>query len=119
MKSERRGLAVGRSPACTLPSPLHHYNTKASITPLTKEAYFTLHSKFQAWQRTRAATTRTAGGNGLAKKIAIAGGLISTPVIGWSLYTLKTTGCGLPPGPGGSIGALEGVSYLVTVGIVG
>lgn len=49
---------------------------------------------------------------------AIAGGLISTPVIGWSLYTLKTTGCGLPPGPGGSIGALEGVSYLVVVGIV-
>ncbi|CAJ2646370.1 uncharacterized protein LOC123907916 [Trifolium pratense] len=50
---------------------------------------------------------------------AIAGGLISTPVIGWSLYTLKTTGCGLPPGPGGSIGALEGISYLVVVGIVG
>ncbi|XP_015069709.1 uncharacterized protein LOC107014352 [Solanum pennellii] len=53
------------------------------------------------------------------EKIAIAGGLISTPVIGWSLYTLKTTGCGLPPGPGGSIGAIEGVSYLVVVGIVG
>ncbi|MCI25077.1 hypothetical protein A2U01_0046265, partial [Trifolium medium] len=50
---------------------------------------------------------------------AIAGGLISTPIIGWSLYTLKTTGCGLPPGPGGSIGALEGISYLVVVGIVG
>ncbi|XP_076889851.1 uncharacterized protein LOC143540756 [Bidens hawaiensis] len=51
--------------------------------------------------------------------LAIAGGLISTPVIAWSLYTLKTTGCGLPPGPGGSIGALEGVSYLVVLGIVG
>lgn len=58
-------------------------------------------------------------GNGIAEKVAIAGGLVSTPVIGWSLYTLKTTGCGLPPGPGGSIGALEGVSYLVVVGIVG
>ncbi|XP_052195289.1 uncharacterized protein LOC127803239 [Diospyros lotus] len=57
-------------------------------------------------------------GNGLSEKAAIAGGLISTPVIGWSLYTLKTTGCGLPPGPGGSIGALEGVSYLAVVGIV-
>ncbi|KAH0688770.1 hypothetical protein KY289_016128 [Solanum tuberosum] len=42
------------------------------------------------------------------EKIAIGGGLISTPVIGWSLYTLKTTGCGLPPGPAGSIGAIEG-----------
>ncbi|OVA04521.1 hypothetical protein BVC80_1715g38 [Macleaya cordata] len=59
------------------------------------------------------------GGDGVVEKVAIAGGLVSTPVIGWSLYTLKTTGCGLPPGPGGSIGALEGVSYLAVVGIVG
>ncbi|GLT80001.1 hypothetical protein SLA2020_514640 [Shorea laevis] len=57
-------------------------------------------------------------GNGIVEKAAIGGGLISTPVIAWSLYTLKTTGCGLPPGPGGSIGALEGVSYLAVVGIV-
>ncbi|XAR57890.1 hypothetical protein NMG60_11026177 [Bertholletia excelsa] len=58
------------------------------------------------------------GGGDVVEKLAIAGGLVSAPVIGWSLYTLKTTGCGLPPGPGGSIGALEGVSYLVVVGIV-
>ncbi|KAE7999909.1 hypothetical protein FH972_004293 [Carpinus fangiana] len=57
-------------------------------------------------------------GNAVVEKAAIADGLVSTPVIGWSLYTLKTTGCGLPPGPGGSIGAIEGVSYLVVVGIV-
>lgn len=31
---------------------------------------------------------------------------------------LATTGCGLPPGPGGSIGALEGLSYLAVVGIL-
>ncbi len=55
----------------------------------------------------------------MGRKVAIAGGLVSAPVIAWSLYTLKTTGCGLPPGPGGSIGALEGVSYLIVVGIVG
>ncbi|PON67686.1 anti-muellerian hormone type-2 receptor [Parasponia andersonii] len=63
-------------------------------------------------------TSDDAGGGGVAEKAAIIGGLVSTPVIGWSLYTLKTTGCGLPPGPGGSIGALEGVSYLAVVGIV-
>ncbi|CAN8278611.1 unnamed protein product [Cochlearia groenlandica] len=57
--------------------------------------------------------------SGLLEKAAITGGLVSNPVIGWSLYTLKTTGCGLPPGPAGSIGALEGVSYLVVLGIVG
>ncbi|KAJ3673622.1 hypothetical protein LUZ60_005614 [Juncus effusus] len=50
--------------------------------------------------------------------VAIAG-LVASPVIGFSLYTLKTTGCGLPPGPGGSLGALEGISYLVIAGIVG
>lgn len=50
---------------------------------------------------------------------AIVGGLLSNPIIGYSLYTLKTTGCGLPPGPGGSIGAAEGVSYLVVAAIVG
>ncbi|KAF4350267.1 hypothetical protein F8388_017651 [Cannabis sativa] len=61
----------------------------------------------------------TEGGGGVAETAAIIGGLVSTPVIGWSLYTLKTTGCGLPPGPGGSIGAVEGVSYLAVVGIVG
>ncbi|XWS42040.1 hypothetical protein CRYUN_Cryun17cG0134600 [Craigia yunnanensis] len=54
-------------------------------------------------------------GNEVIEKAAIAGGLVANPVIAWSLYTLKTTGCGLPPGPGGMIGA----SYLVVVGIVG
>jgi hypothetical protein len=32
---------------------------------------------------------------------------------------LQTTGCGLPPGPGGALGGLEGISYLAIVGIVG
>ena len=36
----------------------------------------------------------------------------------WSLYVLKTTGCGLPAGPFGLIGAAEGVSYLVVIGFV-
>ena len=45
-------------------------------------------------------------------------GLASQPVFWWSLYTLKTTGCGLPAGPFGLIGLAEGVSYLVVVGFV-
>ena len=45
-------------------------------------------------------------------------GLCSQPVMWWSLYTLKTTGCGLPAGPFGLLGAAEGVSYLVVVGFV-
>ncbi|XP_049345767.1 uncharacterized protein LOC125810302 [Solanum verrucosum] len=86
------------SPKCVLPSQKQQpYNPKST------------HLKIQCMSNQ---TTPI-------EKIAIAGGLISTPVIGWSLYTLKTTGCGLPPGPAGSIGAIEGVSYLVVVGIVG
>ncbi|KAL5987061.1 hypothetical protein ACLOJK_041057 [Asimina triloba] len=49
---------------------------------------------------------------------AAVGGLVANPVIWWSLYTLKTTGCGLPPGPAGSIGALEGVSYLILIALI-
>ena len=45
-------------------------------------------------------------------------GLASQPIMWWSLYTLKTTGCGLPAGPFGLIGAAEGVSYLVVIGFI-
>ncbi|KAH6797115.1 anti-muellerian hormone type-2 receptor [Perilla frutescens var. hirtella] len=71
----------------------------------------------QAMVKVQGMAKESGEGSGV-EAAAIVGGLVATPVIGWSLYTLKTTGCGLPPGPGGSIGALEGVSYLVVVGIV-
>ncbi|EOD13085.1 hypothetical protein EMIHUDRAFT_212793 [Emiliania huxleyi CCMP1516] len=45
-------------------------------------------------------------------------GLCSQPIMWWSLYTLKTTGCGLPAGPFGLLGAAEGISYLVVIGFV-
>ena len=44
---------------------------------------------------------------------AAAAGLVASPICLWSEFTLKTTGSGLPPGPGGALGAAEGVSYLV------
>jgi hypothetical protein len=50
---------------------------------------------------------------------AIALGLLANPIVAWSEYTLATTGAGLPPGPGGALGAAEGISYLVVTGIVG
>jgi len=46
-------------------------------------------------------------------------GLVAQPIMWWSLYTLKMTGCGLPAGPYGLIGAAEGISYLVIIGFVG
>ena len=48
-----------------------------------------------------------------AELAAAASGLVANPICLWSEFTLKTTGSGLPPGPGGALGAAEGVSYLV------
>ena len=42
-------------------------------------------------------------------------GLVSQPIVWISLYSVATTGHGLPAGPGGSIGAVEGIAYLVVV----
>eukprot|EP00929_Paragymnodinium_shiwhaense_P121570 TRINITY_DN93844_c0_g1_i1.p1 TRINITY_DN93844_c0_g1~~TRINITY_DN93844_c0_g1_i1.p1 ORF type:complete len:199 (-),score=37.19 TRINITY_DN93844_c0_g1_i1:151-747(-) len=45
-------------------------------------------------------------------------GIFASLVVAWSEYTLKTTGCGLPAGPLGLLGATEGISYLVVVGLL-
>lgn len=46
-------------------------------------------------------------------------GLIAQPVVWLSLYNVATIGAGLPAGPFGLVGAVEGLSYLVIVGLVG
>lgn len=46
-------------------------------------------------------------------------GTVSSLIVLYSEYTLKTTGCGLPAGPGGIVGALEGISYLAIVALAG
>jgi len=58
---------------------------------------------------------------GVSDGVALAAGGIgvgSSLVMYWSLWTLFQTGCGLPPGPGGALGAVEGVSYLAVLGLV-
>uniref|UniRef100_A0A7S3QVZ4 Uncharacterized protein n=1 Tax=Dunaliella tertiolecta TaxID=3047 RepID=A0A7S3QVZ4_DUNTE len=47
---------------------------------------------------------------------AIAAGAVANPITLWSAYTLKTTGAGLQ---GDLLGAAEGVSYLVILGLIG
>ena len=44
-------------------------------------------------------------------------GITASLVVLFSEYTLKATGCGLPAGPFGIVGAVEGLSYLGVVGI--
>ena len=48
-----------------------------------------------------------------------AGGVFASAVVLYSEFTLKTTGCGLPAGPFGAVGAIEGISYLAVIGIAG
>ncbi|KAM0970466.1 hypothetical protein FF1_018540 [Malus domestica] len=110
-KSAAKYDALGSSTSL-LPKPFHNFNARDRTTTTTR---FVSPLKISA----KAKESSDESTPTIAEIAAIAGGLISTPVIGWSLYTLKTTGCGLPPGPGGSIGALEGVSYLAVLGIVG
>ena len=38
--------------------------------------------------------------------------LVILGIVGWSAYTKAKTGSGLPPGPAGLLGAVEGFSYL-------
>ena len=56
--------------------------------------------------------------SGIATAAASAG-LVANPVMWISLWCVSATGRGLPEGPFGLLGALEGVSYLVVVGFVG
>ena len=48
-----------------------------------------------------------------------AAGLVAQPVVWTSLYFVVTTGGGLPAGPFGLLGALEGLSYVAVLGLVG
>ena len=46
-------------------------------------------------------------------------GLIASIVVLYSESVLFNTGCGLPAGPFGLVGAVEGISYLGVVGLIG
>ena len=45
-------------------------------------------------------------------------GLVAQPIVWISLYFVATTGAGLPSGPFGLLGGLEGIAYLVVVGLL-
>lgn len=62
-------------------------------------------------------STSETDGNGSLVAIG-ASGIVFNGICDYSLYVLKTTSCGLPPGPFGLLGAAEGISYLGVVGLV-
>ena len=45
-------------------------------------------------------------------------GLGAQPIVWVSLFFVATTGAGLPAGPFGLLGALEGISYLIVIGLL-
>lgn len=88
----------GRRPVCTAPPPVRRV-TLMSTPPAGRDS-------------PPPASLSTAG------KAACAAAFITFPTVGVSEYALLTTGCGLPPGPGGLIGAVEGVGYLAVAAVV-
>lgn len=46
-------------------------------------------------------------------------GLLASTIVLYSESVLFNTGCGLPAGPFGLVGAIEGISYLGVVGLIG
>ena len=52
------------------------------------------------------------------RNVSVSVGMIAQPIVWVSLYFVASTGAGLPSGPFGLIGALEGISYLVIVAVV-
>lgn len=68
--------------------------------------------------RTQSTTTRSLVSSSESDQAVLGtAGTIAAVVTLYSEYTLKTTGCGLPAGPFGLVGAVEGLSYLGIVGL--
>lgn len=65
-------------------------------------------------QPARATARRAEASNEPLQLAAGVTGCLAAPLTLYSEFVLKTTGSGLPPGPGGLVGAAEGVSYLVS-----
>ena len=71
----------------------------------------------QRWQQSSLVILRSSEDDADTSSISVLNsiGLVSQPIVWVSLYSLATTGHGLPAGPGGAIGAVEGIAYLVVL----
>jgi len=88
--------------------PVHSRHSVLVITSNHKHVSRSLKMQADSANGSSSPTFALVGGLGVAANV----------VCGYSLYVLKTTGCGLPPGPFGLLGAAEGISYLAVVGFV-
>ena len=89
-------------------SAFHAFDTLSSIsTPITRDGKSSLWAQGDNEGNTAVLSLSE------SDQVALGGvGTTMSLVMLCSEYVLKTTGCGLPAGPFGVIGAVEGISYL-------
>ncbi len=105
LKKTTPALLGRRTHLATTPATLRVVLPKAIPTPTTTTTLFSGEDSEE---------DEDIGPIGLA---ATGLGLVACPVVLYSEYVLYSTGCGLPAGPGGALGALEGISYLTVAGV--
>ena len=94
-------------PASSLDQPLHHEIQNRRHRRLGNDNV-RLHMKFNNGDS-------EPNNNALVSAVGVG----AQPIVWISLATVATTGAGLPPGPFGLLGALEGMSYLIMLALVG
>uniref|UniRef100_A0A7S0ZCU9 Uncharacterized protein n=1 Tax=Timspurckia oligopyrenoides TaxID=708627 RepID=A0A7S0ZCU9_9RHOD len=65
------------------------------------------------------ASTSTFENASSIEKAIIGSSALAIPVFTASVVHVGITGCGLPPGPSGIYGGLEGIAFLIIAGIIG
>lgn len=105
---------ISLSPSFVIPSPLHITRTHLRLGPPSRSPFQAPTIKSLPPRRRTTTSSLTPTQQTALTALAVP----ALPIVAYSEYILGTTGCGLPPGPYGLLGAMEGVSYLVLAGIV-
>jgi hypothetical protein len=105
--------------------PARTYSTNAASTQYSHKSILLVPSSCNriSTKRIRCYTSSPLsmnGDNDSDESVSIIGvaGLVAQPFVWVSLYFVATTGAGLPAGPFGLLGGLEGLAYLAVVGLV-
>jgi hypothetical protein len=97
---------------CCLQAEAFGFTAAPNSRSLVPRAPITASKSFAQVQRTQDIICQDGSYSEKAVLSASILGLASQPIMWWSLYTLKTTGCGLPAGPFGLLGVMcRGVAF--------
>jgi hypothetical protein len=101
-------LSASKKP-CTLANDLSSLRSSGPFSPCSK-----LHHGDNRRSKSLQMTS-----NKSDQTILGVSGILASTIVLYSEFTLKTTGCGLPAGPFGILGAAEGISYLGVLALAG